>query len=108
MTVRHDGGGGGGGLDVRMQPQAVRDVADRVSGAGDTMETAGSATPADADHGLAGALLATVLARYCETGARLVLEAETLSETLRACHDTTVATDAAAAERFLVSGSADG
>ena len=106
MTPVHEGGGGG--IDVRMDPDEVRRVATKLGEAGDTMDAVGSATPGSADHGLAGALLATVLGRFCETGGRLVLEAATLSETVIACHDTTVATDAASAQRFLVTGTSDG
>lgn len=99
-----DAGGGGGSLDVRMDPEEVRAVASLLSRAGQDVEAVGNSIPPTSDHGLAGELLAAMVARYCEAGARLVLEAQTLSETVIACHDTTVATDAAAAERFLTGG----
>ncbi len=105
MTRTADGGGGGA-VDLRMDPGEVRAVASKLGKAASALDAVGSATPGTADHGLAGVLLATMVARVCETGGRLALEAQTLSETVTACHDTTVATDQAAAERFLISGTA--
>lgn len=104
MAMVAEGGGGGA---VRMDPGAVKGIASRMSAAADRMDGAGSTVPGSDDLGLAGPVLATVLARFCEAGARIGLEADTLAETVLACHDSTVGTDQGAAERFLVTGEGD-
>ncbi|GAB3440763.1 hypothetical protein GCM10027517_15770 [Phycicoccus ginsengisoli] len=98
--------GGGGGSRLYVDEKVLGDVATSLSDSAGQMDATGNALPASSDLGLAGPVLSSLLSRWCEAGGRLALEARTISEAVRTSVDTSAATDAAAAERFLIGGGA--
>lgn len=79
----------------------------KVAEAGTTLDGCAASMPATGGTGEAEALIAAILAEFSETAVDLLGEDELLSQTADACNVAYADADSAAAERFLVEGSAD-
>ena len=99
-----DSGGGGGGSQTYIDLDAVRRISDAMKDAGDGFDGAGSGTPSASDCGEASALVAAMLAKFTQVGARLVTEAGTVSSVVSECAVSYETTDSAQAESYLITG----
>jgi hypothetical protein len=106
--VKASVGGGGGATSLIVDHDTLSDVAAGLSAAGSALDGCGNDVPSGGDHGLAGPLLAQMLARVTEVGARISFEAATLSAVVTECNSLVADTDTAVAETYLVEGTGRG
>jgi hypothetical protein len=106
--VKASAGGGGGASSLIVDHGTLSEVAQGLSGAGDALDGCGNGMPAGGDHGLAGPLLAQMLARVSEVGARISFEAKTLAAVVTECNSAVADADTAVAESYLVEGQGRG
>lgn len=99
-----DSGGGGGGSQTYVDLDAVRRISAAMNDAGEGFDAAGAGTPSASDCGEAGALVAAMLSKFTQVGARLVTEAGTVASVVSECAVSYETTDSAEAERYLITG----
>lgn len=104
--VRPDEGGGGGGTGLDIDYDALGRTATALTTASTDLDAIGRSTPGTGDTGDAGALLAMMISRFTDTGARLAVESSVLADLVTECTKTAGDADRAAAEAYLLTGKA--
>jgi hypothetical protein len=99
-------GGGGGGRSIIVNHETLTGVATELGNASTAMDGCGSSMPGSSDHGLAGPLLAQMLAAVAETGSRLAFDASTLGGAVAECNKLSSDADSVAAENMLIKAAA--
>lgn len=93
-----------GAASLILDHGTLREVATMLDSAGSGLDSCGTSVPAGGDHGLAGPLVAMILGRTSEVGARLAFEAKTLSEAVTECNTAAATVDSDEAGAYLIGG----
>lgn len=98
--IADTGGGGSASGATWMDVDAVEALAARLSAAGSDLDCAGGLAPRGGDFGLAGPLIADMMASVLDAGARCAAEGIHLADLVDQSREAWVGIDAAAAESF--------
>ena len=102
MNQAADGGGGGGGRSIIVNHETLANISTALGNASTAMDACGNSMPGTGDLGLAGPLLAQMVARVAETGSRLAFDATTLGAAVADCNKLSADADSVAAENLLI------